>query len=243
MNINKTCLLITGCINPDNRVPVLALSNAQARREQYVESLKYYIECSKYRNIVFCENSSSVEDNSIKEKANKLNKNFEWISFSGNVKKTILHGKGYGEGEIVEYALTHSKILSRCDTFVKVTGRLIVHNINWCIRLKTDNGAYFDISREYVDTRMYIMPVKFYNRFLISTYKEVNDNERRYLEHVIFEKMKLHPQNFKQIPFYVNIEGQSGSKGSRYEKENNTKTILKSIKKMAKAIVIRYKIK
>ncbi|MBV8887332.1 MAG: hypothetical protein JO235_25510 [Chroococcidiopsidaceae cyanobacterium CP_BM_RX_35] len=41
---------------------------------------------------------------------------------------SLEYGKGWGEGEIIEYAINHSKILNKSTRFYKVTGRLFVEN-------------------------------------------------------------------------------------------------------------------
>ncbi len=38
--------------------------------------------------------------------------------------------KGYGEGEIISYALNNSKYLKNSESFYKLTGGLTVENIN-----------------------------------------------------------------------------------------------------------------
>ena len=56
-------------------------------------------------------------------------KEFEWISFQGNTTKTQEKGKGYGEGEIIEYAINHSQLLAKSKMLMKLTGRFYVKNM------------------------------------------------------------------------------------------------------------------
>ena len=239
----NTCLLITGCIRPDYRVPILSVTDETVRRRQYIDSIRYYISSTKYQNIIFCDNSCSKPEEGLILLAEKKEKQFEWISFVGNSEMTIKQGKGYGEGEIIEYAMKHSKILHHCKTIVKVTGRLLIHNIDWCLLLNGEKYAYFDISPNYIDTRLYITPVLFYNANLIEAYKRVNDNENVYLEHVFFNVLKGKEKCIRQIPFYVNISGQSGSQGLYYQKVGFINLLCKSTKKIIKGIIIRLRMK
>ena len=54
----------------------------------------------------------------------------ESLSFTGNEKRIASCGKGYGEDDIIEYALKHSDLLKEATYFCKLTGWLKVDNIN-----------------------------------------------------------------------------------------------------------------
>lgn len=54
-----------------------------------------------------------------------------------------LCGKGYGEGEIIEYGLKYSELLRGAAYFCKLTGRLKVENINRFTKLAKMDKSYF----------------------------------------------------------------------------------------------------
>ena len=132
-------LLLTACINP-NGMTMTALSDKEERREQYVKAINYYLKNTKFP-IVFTENSgtdiSTLFENAIK--SGRL----EYLSFDGNHAKE--RGKGYGECEIIQYALKNSTTIqsAKDKRIAKITGRLIIKNINIPSRInisfKTDS--------------------------------------------------------------------------------------------------------
>ena len=225
----ENVLLITGCINP---VPqkYLILNQAKPRLEQYIQSIKFYILKSNFKEIVFCENSNYIYEDVDKliDLAMNAGKSFEWLSFKGDSKKTAEQGKGYGEGEIVEYALKNSKLLHRCEYFTKITGRLIVSNINQILSLtKFKIFMNRDIYRRRgIDTRLYIVQKKTYIKYFLLLYKNVDDNNEenpRALEDVFYIKaLKLKDEwiNLSRYPKFIGI---SGGNGRNYTAESKIK--------------------
>ena len=62
-------------------------------------------------------------------------------------------GKGFGEGEILEYVYTHSRLLRLTDTFYKVTGGLFVRNFDLASEATASRHAFrrkISIEREGV---------------------------------------------------------------------------------------------
>ena len=130
MNNNSTeVLLLTASINP-GKTPDVAIKDPQERLLEYIISLLAWIELTNIEKIVFCENTACQYNfDRIIEFAKKNGKSLEVLIFSGNT-KSHKYGKGYGEGEIIKYALQHSKHLSCQTSFYKMTGRLFVRNFN-----------------------------------------------------------------------------------------------------------------
>ena len=142
---DEITLLITGCISPVKGQLWLCIGDESIRLRQYVESIKFYIDSSDLKKIVFCENSGFVynECDSLKKYALQKGKELEWLSFKGNESSVRKYGKGAGEDEIYLYAFENSKLLKSSLSFVKVTGRLIVTNINEIVCSVKKNVNYF----------------------------------------------------------------------------------------------------
>ena len=51
-------------------------------------------------------------------------------------------GKGYGEGEIIEYALKNSAFLHSEREFIKLTGRITIENLDAIIRKMQPGKMY-----------------------------------------------------------------------------------------------------
>lgn len=215
-------ILLTGCINP-NGMTMTALSNQEERKRQYVEAIHFYLSNTSYQ-IVFSENSGT--DISYLFKKEIISGRLEYLSFYGNQNKE--KGKGYGECEIIQYALNNSKIIhyAKDRRIAKITGRLIIRNIKSIARvhclLFPRNCVICAINSNlsFPDSRFIIAPKSFYHTFLQS--KEViNDLQGYYFEHALCDTIKREKQ-FPYSPFLLmpQIEGMSGSSGEIYHKEN-----------------------
>ncbi|WP_051525996.1 hypothetical protein [Butyrivibrio proteoclasticus] len=235
MKNSDVCILITGCMFPQKNINKLSLIDSEERKRQYLNSIEYYLLKTKYKKIVYCDNSSAKPFDNLYFLATQLSKEFEWISFQGNEEMVLSKGKGYGEGEIIDYALNHSKILARCDCFIKVTGRLVIDNIDWFLYLNK-KYTYFDVHKQLIDTRCYLTNIRIFKERFMHVYERVDDNNKYYLEHVFFESYMKNNNLLRIIPFYLNIEGQSGSMGILYKKIGIL-IYYYSLKKLIKSIV------
>ena len=148
----------------------------------------------------------------------------EFLSFENHTKRILQLGKGYGESEIIKYALKHSKILNQHEYFVKCTAKLWVSNFN---KINTNFYNYSGLFRpyisytpfkppkiEYIDTRFYITHKDFYLRYLNNLYDY--ENFPISIEELFLKKfLEL---NVKKIFFYSLpvISGVSGGSGKEY---------------------------
>ena len=140
--------IITGTISPDRRMNQLAVTDTEERLKQYTDALEFLIREKAFSKIVFCDNSAyAVEQLQFLEDLAAGNGiRLELLSFQGDSAQCVRHGKGYGEGEILEYVFSNSDLLRNESFFVKMTGRLKVVNIRGiCRRLKTDK-IYFNFN-------------------------------------------------------------------------------------------------
>lgn len=215
-------LILTGTINPSLDVTSLTITDYKVRFKQYLECLSFYIQSGAFDKIIFCDNSGFdlSKFSPIQETATIYGVKLELISFKGDSKKVILKGKGYGEGEILEYIMRNSNLILDEKFFFKITGRLIVNNINSITKKVKDDINYFNIPnrnfRNMVDTRIYAMPVTIFKGYFLQTYHAVNDYENYFLEHAYtktIQKSKLDVMNF---PLFPRISGISGSTGNTY---------------------------
>lgn len=214
-------LLLTGCINP-NGMTMTALSNQEERKKQYVGAIHFYLTNTSYP-IVFSENSGTDISHLFKKEIQSGR--LEFLSFSGNQNKE--KGKGYGECEIIQYALNNSKIIqfAKDKRIAKITGRLIIRNINsvtWVHSILFSRKFVFcaiNSTLSFPDSRFIIAPECFYHTFLKSK-EEINDKRGYYFEHALCDTIKNEKQ-FPYSPFFLmpQIEGMSGSSGEIYQKE------------------------
>lgn len=217
-------LLLTGSINAKLASPFMTkLVNVEERRNQYFVAIKRYIIESNFDVIIFCENTMSdfpIED--CENLAHEYGKQIEFIFFLGNVTRINKQGKGFGDGECIEYAINHSKYLQNDSVcFYKVTGRLFIENIN---RILKDNekkeNCFLRLGFKllHVGTFFFKVQVAFFKKKLINEYMTVNDSDGKYLE-VIYYNVLI-KESVKCFSSYPYIYGLSGSTGELYLKRN-----------------------
>lgn len=213
-------LLLTASVNAKLASPIYTnLIDTNERMEQYLSTLKRYIIESNFDTFVFCENTGYIiPKDYLVELAWKNKKSIEFLTFISDVESVKKFGKGYGEGQCIEYALKNSIYLQKeLVCFFKVTGRLFIENINEIIRENRNRKNCYltdGINSKSVKTVFFKTQVSFFNRNLLDVYKNVNDSENKFLEYIYFEC--LINEKVKGISPYPFISGNSGSTGNPY---------------------------
>lgn len=215
-------LLLTACVNP-NGMSFTALQDVEERKKQYLKAIDWYLENTSL-DIVVVENTCY----DLSESLNKKNQvqRLEFLTFDGNnFDKTL--GKGYGEALILKYAFHNSKKIKTADSIIKVTGRLIVSNINKLISCcKKENTLYikesYQNNRMYFESNFFVAPPAFFYLF-IDNYEKLNDSKGYYFEHLMYDLASDWEKTggkIKELTPPVLFLGQSGSTGQFYP--NNT---------------------
>lgn len=225
-------LLITGTIKPNN-VSFLKISDEEKRLKQYIESMEWWIKESNVKKIVFCENSGFEFDKLKLEQLSSINgKKIEILQYKDESGFSGEYGKGYGEGQIIKYALENSDLLKGEDYFYKITGRIIIDNFNQINDRINRSSNYFNYNsiknRNMVDTRFYRVNKHEYSNKLKNAYLNVRDNEGVFLEHVFYNEIierKIISRCFPKYPRYI---GYSGTSGDTYN-ESKSKLLIKDM--------------
>jgi hypothetical protein len=209
------------------------VNDAKLRVNLVLESIKHWIKITQNSKIILCDGSGFDFTEDVVAIFPKAE--IECLHFNNDKNCVALYGKGYGEGQIIQFALMNSKVLNNSKEFVKCTGKLWVENFAQIIdqfegdfqcQLSVKN--YFSIRKIrpfFVDTRFYIANRDFYLRNLLHSHLRVRDSEGYYLEHcfadsLIKNRIKVSSFLFKTPPV---IRGVSGSSGEIYGVENLTK--------------------
>lgn len=214
--------IITGTIRPPLQMSQLTLRDEEERFRQYEESICSLINSKAFSEIVFCENSGYGTEklSHLMDRAEDAHIKLELLSFQGDTDKICIHGKGYGEGEIMDYVFSKSRFAKEASYFVKITGRLKVDNIQEIVvRLKQEK-TYFNIPnrtiRDIYDTRIYAMPADQFQKSFRNVYEQVMDGQGIFLEHVYTQVLKDCRIRVTNFPRYPRIVGMSGSGGIAY---------------------------
>ena len=218
-------LIVTSTVTVNSSLTVLV--DPEIRLQQYISSILFYIKVKNLDSIIVCDNSGYdySKTSSLIALAEKHSKKIEFLSFTSDQQNTMKYGKGYGEGEIMEFIVKNSLLYKkRENSFFKVTGRIIIPNIETVIRFTAVRKNFFQRtvfnslkSEDKIDTRFYYIKKVEFEKHLITSYMNVNDNEGFYLEHAYFKsiiKEKIKYSLFYILPF---IKGVSGSTGVDYE--------------------------
>jgi hypothetical protein len=233
MKSNLPPILLTSCVIVSDHS--VSLKDQKSRIRFTIESIEKWLAISSDLRLVICDGSNFDFSTIVLEKFPKAN--IECLFFENNKKMVGLYGKGYGEGEIVKYALLNSVYLNGSDFFAKCTAKLWVENFFEC--LKCWNGIFlckgyfsnvFSFRKSqfsYVDTRFYLVNKSFYLENLASTYLNVGGVRRLSLEHC-FRDVIL-KNKYKKILFNVPpvICGVGGASGTYYK--NNLKRRIKEV--------------
>jgi hypothetical protein len=221
-NMNTPPILLTSCVYiSDDSV---TLKSAQDRIHLTLESIKRWLEVAPKSKIVICDNSNYDFSELLRQYF--PNENIECLSFSGDKKAVITNGKGYGEGEIIEYAIRKSRYILEADCFTKSTARLWVENYQYFLRkwngkciLKPVFKNSFSLKTteiSYIDTRFYMISLDLYRKYFERAHQSINRESPDGIEE-IFLKI-VFSQNLKNIfsQKYPQIYGVSGASGQYY---------------------------
>lgn len=218
----KHVILLTSCVNP-NGMPFTALSDINVRKQQYLAALRFYVNNTSMP-IVYVDNSN-VDINEYNVFSNIAEDRIELLSFDGNHDKE--HGKGFGELEIIDYAIKYSRIINNNKnvSLIKITGRLVIVNIASILKqlkyyiLPSSKSVICSMNSDFsmADSRLLIAPLNFYKR-LIDNRMAINDSEDVYLEHILCSLIK-NQDIYAFHPFFTEpqYQGVSGSTNKTYE--------------------------
>ena len=200
--------------------PYLIIRDERTRIQQYMCALVSWSRARRVQRIILAENSNTQFDFSrIVRYLEAAGKEVELLVFDGN-KESPRFGKGFGEGEILEYVYTHSRLLRLTDTFYKVTGRLFVRNFDLVSDATASRHAF---RRKYakkpgnpskVDTTFFKCGLDLFETRLMHAYRQVDDMKRVFIEHMYFDL--LQETDVGGFPLSPEIVGQSASTGKVY---------------------------
>lgn len=215
-------ILLTACINPSG-MSSTALQDPEIRKKQYVFALGFYLEKTQLP-IVFVENTNT--DISCEFRGCDIINRVEFITFSGNDFDNR-KGKGYGEALMIEYALNNSIFLANNSFVIKITGRLIIENIEELVHeMKMQDCVYANMVRGNcgLERKSYFFgaPVEFLRDFFVANKERIDESSKVYFERHLYNeclKWKKTGGRGKEFKRPVLVKGISGSTGKNYPTE------------------------
>ena len=215
----------------------VSLKDKDSRIGLTLESIGKWLAISPDLRLVICDGSNYDLSGIARERFPDAN--IECLFFQNDADMVRLYGKGYGEGEIVNYAIANSAYLRESDYFAKCTAKLWVDNFLDCVAGWNGScllkGYFADVFSfkptrfDYIDTRFYLVSKTFYSKYLSTTYLNVGGERGLSLEHcfrdVIIEN-GIHKILFSVPPVICGVGGGTGT----YYKNNLKRRIKESIR-------------
>ncbi len=217
-------LVITSCIAPPAQKN-LSLQDSNLRYKYTQEGLENILKCKIFDTIIICDSSNFDFSTSTIEEMLKNNKvKYEFLKFYGNFDKIQEKGKGYGEGEIMQFLFNNSKLLYLEPFFYKITGRLYIENLTEIVSKIENTKNYLDIVAlkflQALDSRFYRFSVEDFKKSLIKASDYVDDDKGLWYEVVFRDLLRANKIKFDQFPVYPIIRGVSGTHGrDTFEKD------------------------
>ena len=226
-------LLFTSCVIVSDHSVIL--KDQESRIKLTLEAIEKWLSIDPNLQLVICD-GSNFDFSDLVHKNFPLSK-IECLFFQNNKELVALHGKGFGEGEIVQYALDHSRYLKESEFFGKCTSKLWVENFFDCLNqwngtflckgVFTDVFSFKQTRFSYIDTRFYLVSKSFYSKYLKSSYLNVGGVNNLSLEHCF--KDAILSKHLSGVMFTIPpvICGIGGGNGRYYK--NNIKRRIKEV--------------
>lgn len=216
-------ILLTSCVYVSDKT--VSLDDANKRINYTLESVKQWLNCIPTIKIVICDNSGYDFQDDINK--NFPNDDIECLSFLGDKDAVMEYGKGYGESEIIEYAISNSKYILSTRSFAKCTAKLWVKDAEFFLKNWNSQCAVKPVFKnifsfrsafiEYIDTRFYAVSLDFYEKYFRSIHKRIKPNSPIGIEELFLEALiskNLRNIFWKKCP---QIYGVSGASGKAYK--------------------------
>lgn len=215
-------LLTSSVIAHDTGV---ALTNPELRAQLALDSVREWLRVAPGTRLVLCDGSGFDFSPYVHEEFPSAD--IECIAFTNNIADVQHQGRGFGEGEIVRYALAHSRFINDAQCFAKCTSKLWVENYTACMRhwngrmllqavFKNVFSFTQPLTLDYIDTRFYVMSIQAYNQYFLEAHKGIRKNDGHSLENCfqdIVREQRITGLLSKVAPV---IEGVGGGIGKAY---------------------------
>lgn len=181
-------LLTSSVIAHDTGV---TLKDTEERIRLALESVREWLKLDPTQPIVLCDGSNHDFSAAVSEQFPGAT--IECLPFENRQEMVRQYGRGYGEGEIVRYALHHSRLIAEAGCFAKCTSKLWVANFRECaaawngkLLLKGVFRNVFSPFRPtefaYIDTRFYIASCDLYRQYFENAHLQIRKDDGHGLE-------------------------------------------------------------
>jgi hypothetical protein len=214
-------LLLTATIRPQ-QIRFLAIQDPLTRFRQYAYALTWWCRSQHASPVVLVDNSLSDDyGKRLESVAESEGCEFEFLTFQGDDGASGV-SKAFGDGQCIDYALSHSKTLSSASGFYKCTGRTAVTNLADFERANLGRKNAFAVlgmgqptgPTDLLNTVFFRCETAWFGHHLRHAYHNANDSIEGTLESVYFKVARHVLTEFS--PVEPCIMGRSGALGIPY---------------------------
>jgi hypothetical protein len=181
----STTVLITTANKPPKDVPFLQMTNV-AMRYITAKASVFFWAAHRIEKIVIADatGGSLLDDEEILL-LKQMGVDVEQISYCQNEDVIKLKGKGYGEGELIKFALENSIFLRGENNFFKCTGKVYCRNFETILQMikrKNIQNIFWrhlgegDSFQKWADMRFFYTTKKFCEENIIPAYLKSDDH-------------------------------------------------------------------
>ena len=216
-------LLTSSVVAHDTRV---ALTDTQQRIELALESVAQWLAVDPRIRLVLCDGSNFDFSAIVAERFSHAQ--IECLFFENDQHAVRLHGRGFGEGEIVRHAIQHSRLIHQAGAFAKCTSKLWVSNYAQCLQHWNQTflcKAVFDnvfspfksTRLSYIDTRFYMATLAFYQQHFALAHQHIDVDAGKGLEDCFTDVFLQQHLMGCAMPVAPVIDGVGGGIGKYYK--------------------------
>jgi hypothetical protein len=202
------------------------LSDTEARLHLTLESIAQWLRIDPDLPIVLCDGSNFDLSDQVREHFPTAM--IECLAFQNDQRMVKELGRGWGEGEIVKYAIAHSRMIRSSGCFAKCTSKLWVENYKEVLQHWNKDMLFsgifdsvFSLRRpttfKSLDTRFYAISVAAYEEYFINAHITMNSRAGHGLEDSFYDNFVNHKLSHGLSPIYPVISGVGGGTGKYYK--------------------------
>lgn len=202
------------------------LTDSDQRLHLTLDSIKEWLKIDPSIKLVICDGSNYDFDSTLKRLFPSAN--IESLHFLNDRHLVELHGRGYGEGEIVRFALRNSQYIASAGSFAKCTAKLWIENYLQCIKNWNDGfrfkavfsnvfSPFKKIQFLQIDTRFYVASKADYIEHFELAHLSIDKQSGHGLEECFRDIVLNHEIKKSFMNVYPVIRGTGGGTGVPYE--------------------------
>ncbi|MBU3608171.1 hypothetical protein [Polynucleobacter nymphae] len=219
----SSTVLITTANKPPKDIPYLQMTNLATRYITAKAAIFFWAAHGIKKIVIADATGGTLLNDEEVVLLKQMGVDVEQISYCQNDDSIKLRGKGYGEGELIKFALKHSTFLKNENNFFKCTGKIYCRNFETIIEMIKQNNIQNifwrhlgegDSLQPWADMRFFYTSKKFCEEYLIPAYLKSDDRKEEAVEYFSFNIFNEKLSSAKALrPL---LSGFSGGTGKQY---------------------------